>query len=100
VKRADQFQHRPARQSVSTRDSGRITRRGGSVNRAPGSSLSDVVEMAIVTRRILSVAVELTLMLPRSILEQFVDRVIERLDAHDGDLELELIDEREPDREI
>jgi hypothetical protein len=56
--------------------------------------------MAIVTRRILSVAVELTLMLPRSILEQFVDRVIERLDAHDGDLELELIDEREPDREI
>ena len=57
--------------------------------------------MARVTRRVLSVAVELTLMLPRSILEQFVERLIDRLDGQDGDPDAEPIDEREPvgDRE-
>lgn len=36
-------------------------------------------------------------MLPRPMLERFVERVIERLDDLDGDPDLEPIDEREPD---
>ena len=48
-----------------------------------------MVEMAMVTRRILSVIVELTLMLPRSVLEEFVARIIDRLDAKDADPDAE-----------
>ena len=46
---------------------------------------------------VLSKAVELTLILPRPMLERFVERVIERLDDLDGDPDLEPVDEREPD---
>lgn len=98
MKRADQRQRQPARQSFSTRDKRLLSRRAARVNRAPDQSLSDMVEMATVTRRILSVVVELTLMLPRSVLEEFVDRIIDRLDAKDGDPEAEPIEEREPEK--
>jgi hypothetical protein len=48
-------------------------------------------------RDVLSMALELTLMLPRPMLERFVERTIQRLDDLDGDPDLEPIDEREPD---
>jgi hypothetical protein len=40
------------------------------------------------------------LVLPRSILEQFVERLLERLDSEDGDADAEPIDEREPENLI
>jgi hypothetical protein len=49
--------------------------------------------------RLLSVALELTLMLPRPMLERIVVRLIERLDELDGDSDLEAADEREPELE-
>jgi hypothetical protein len=42
---------------------------------------------------------KLALMLPRSMLEQLVEMVIEWLNEVDGDPDIELIDEREPEQE-
>ena len=97
MKRADQLQHRPARRSVSTRDRRWLTRGSPAVNRPSEPALSDVLEMAIMTRRIVSVAVELTMILPRSVLEEFVERLIARLDDAQGDADLE--DGLDPDLE-
>jgi hypothetical protein len=49
---------------------------------------------------ILSVALELTLMLPRPMLERIVVRLIDRLDELDGDPDVEAPDEREPELEM
>lgn len=49
---------------------------------------------------LLWVVLELTLMLPRSMLERMVLRLIERLDDLDGDSDLEPTDDREEDLEI
>lgn len=54
-------------------------------------------ELATIIPDLLSLALKLTLMLPRPMQERFVECVIERLDDLDGDPDLELIDEREPD---
>ncbi len=97
MKRADQLEHRPARRSVSTRDSRWLARRAESVNRSPDPALLDVLEMSRVTRRILEVAVELTLMMPRSVLGEFVEQLIERMDRQEGDPNLEPDDDREPE---
>lgn len=90
MKRLGQDRHRPARQSLPTLDR-RVTRSTKWARRIPDSDRSNVVG------RVLAVAVELTLMLPRAVLERFVDQVIERLDAEDGDPDSEAIDEREPE---
>ena len=100
---AQQFQPiRPA--AVSTRDGSCIIPRQFPAN-ADQASVSADLQMISVARPalaatfgdMLSVAVELTLMLPRPLLERFVERVIERLDDLDGDPDLEPIDERERD---
>jgi hypothetical protein len=99
VKQIDRARQRHAGQSLSARHRRPRSRRAGNLQR-PDLSSSEVVSVAMVTRRILSVAVELTLMLPHSILEEFVERVIERLDAQAGDPDCEPTDEREAEEFI
>jgi len=104
MKRADR-QFQPIRPSAaSTRDGHFISPRRVSANveQAFVSVNLQAVSghrpaLAAATVDLLSAALDLTLMLPRPMLEQFVECVIERLDELDGDSDLEPIDEREPE---
>lgn len=104
MKRADR-QLQPIRPPAgSTRDGYRVTVKQYPVNDTQVRNSTDLEaisaarpEVGRVIRGMLSVALELAFMLPRPMLERFVECVIERLDDLDGDPDLEPIDEREPD---
>jgi hypothetical protein len=80
--------HRPATRLLK-RDRTFSARNVLSVESPADPTTSEVLEVAILTRRIVAMAVELTMILPRSILEEFVERLLSRLDALDGDPDLE-----------
>jgi hypothetical protein len=107
VRRADR-RTRPIRPTVIlARDSRRISARPlqvignlGTPCADLGSLASAIPEVNPLIGGLLSVALELTLMLPRPMLERIVLRLIDRLDELDGDSDLEALDDREPELEM
>jgi len=97
-------QLQPTRQAVSAGDGHGVSPRPFLVSVEHSVTFAELEafsaarsELAAVMGDVLSVTLQLTLMLPRPMLERFVEGVIERLDGLDGDPDLEPIDEREPD---
>jgi hypothetical protein len=96
MRRADR-QLVPIRPAVaSTRDQHCVATRPSQVKVSRATFAVDLEAISVsrpdvvaAIRQLLSVAVELGLMLPRPMFEQFVEHAIERLDEIDGDSDME-----------
>lgn len=102
MRRADQH-YQSVRPPVSARDQRCISTHNMPVNDQIGADfelehlLAERPELTPVVRGILSVAIQLTMMLPRLAIEHFVDAIVQHLDRYDGDPDTETTDDREPD---